>query len=146
MANNAALTQTLANVAIDARVYGPNNVQFDQTLDPTVLASTSILGRVFAVSLPLGEAKLASQLSLGVAPEHPVVGARLYNLTGPVREFGGAILCFVGPPWKTVEWRMVQGEGTLTPFTTYTDELGRASCRLDVTVKAHIVVGVAYVP
>jgi hypothetical protein len=44
---------------------------------------------------------------------------------------------------------MVQGTGTLTPFTTFTDELGRASCRFDPgyhPVRTVVVVGVAYVP
>lgn len=77
------------------------------------------------------------------------VTPRLYNLTGPARAFGGAILCFVGPPWKTVEWRMVQGNGTLTPFMGHTDQDGRAACRFDagpVSTKGRVVVAVVYVP
>ena len=72
--------------------------------------------------------------------------AKVYNLTGPVRQFSGAILCFVGPPWKSVEWRILQGHGTLTPYTTFTDALGRCSCRFDAAgIVERVVVGVAYV-
>lgn len=132
-----------ANAADDCRLH------LTQTLAPMSLFMTSMPGRVFAFDLNLEEAKPTAQITLGDEPEHPVLPAQLFNLTGPVRESGGAILCFVGPPWKTVEWRMVQGTGTLTPYTTYTDEYGRASCRLDVGYynrKTTIVVGVAYVP
>ena len=74
--------------------------------------------------------------------------AELHNLTGKVREGGGALLCFIGPPNRSVEWRILEGEerGELTPFTTYTDGLGRASARLEAGVKGRIVVGVAWVP
>ena len=73
--------------------------------------------------------------------------AALYNLTGKVRDSGGAILCFVGPPHKSVDWRLLQGHGTLTPFTTFTDALGRCSCRFDAAgFVERVVVGAAYVP
>jgi hypothetical protein len=73
--------------------------------------------------------------------------AAVYNLTGKVRDMGGAILCFVGPPNKSLDWRILEGHGTLTPFTTYTDALGRGSCRYDaVGFAEYVVVGVAYVP
>jgi len=69
------------------------------------------------------------------------------NLTGSVRQFGGAILCFQGPPNKSVDWRILEGHGTLTPFTTFTDALGRCSCRYEAAgFVEHVVVGVAYVP
>jgi len=73
--------------------------------------------------------------------------AALYNLTGPVRQFSGAILCFVGPPLKSLDWRILQGHGTLTPYTSHTDELGRCSCRFDSAgIIERVIVGVAYVP
>ena len=76
----------------------------------------------------------------------PVV-PRIYNLTGKVRQFGGAILCFVGPPWKSIDWRIIEGHGTLTPYATFTDALGRCTCRFDSSgIVERVVVGAAYVP
>lgn len=121
----------------------------NQMTDPVALVSTATLGRVVNGSITLGEATLVATTTLGSRPDVIVLSPKLYNLTGPVRDSGGAILCFQGPPWKTVEWRMVQGTGTLTPFTSYTDELGRASCRFDPGYHGYhttVVVGVAYVP
>ena len=72
---------------------------------------------------------------------------KIYNLTGPVRQFSGAILCFVGPPWKSVEWRLIEGHGTLTPYTSFTDAGGRCSCRFDASgIVERVLVAVAYVP
>lgn len=73
--------------------------------------------------------------------------AALYNLTGQIRQFGGAIICFVGPPERSVDWRIVEGTGTLTPFTTVTDAYGRASARFDaIGFMGRVVIGVAFVP
>ena len=73
--------------------------------------------------------------------------AEIFNLTGPVRDTGGAILCFIGPPNKSVSWRLLQGFGTLRPFTDFTDELGRCSCRFDAGgITGTVIIGAAYVP
>jgi hypothetical protein len=146
---NASLDQTLGSVTLDAQALNTNNLSVDQTLQSVALTATGILGRVLTVKDYLGEAKLDAQIALGDKPAVITGPPRIYNLTGPVRDSGGAILCFVGPPWKTVEWRMVQGTGTLTPFTTFTDARGQASCRFDAGYhpkKTLVVVGVAYVP
>lgn len=73
--------------------------------------------------------------------------AAIYNLTGAIRDNGGAILCFVGPPHRSVEWRVLEGAAvSLFPFTTYTDETGRASCRLEaIGFGGSVRIGVAYV-
>jgi hypothetical protein len=73
--------------------------------------------------------------------------AALYNMTGRVRENSGAIISFVGLANKAVEWRIVEGEGTLTPYTTYSDALGRCYCRYDPAgFIGRVVIGAAYVP
>lgn len=146
---NASLTQTLDEVALTGVAWGPDNAALNVPLSPVTISAASIRGRIVATTAYLAGATLSSQATLGTRPDVVVLPARLYNLTGLVRDSGGAILCFQGPPWKSVEWRMVQGQGTLTPFTTYTDELGRASCRFDcgyVGTITRVVVGVAYVP
>lgn len=77
----------------------------------------------------------------------PTPPARLYNLTGPIRGSGGAIICFVGPPHKAIDWRMVQGLGTLTPYTLFTNEHGQCSCRFDSSgIPGRVIIGAAYVP
>jgi len=143
------LDLTLDDVVLQSAILGPRTLKLIQTLDPTVVAATAKVGRVANATLWLGEARTTSLVTLGEKPWPPVQAPALYNLTGPVRDSGGAILCFVGPPWKTVEWRMIQGVGTLTPYTTYTDAFGRASCRFDcgyVPRKSRVIVGVAYIP
>jgi len=143
------LDLTLDDVVLQSAILGPRTLKLTQTLDPSVVAATAKVGRVANATLWLGEATTKSLVTLGDRIYPPVQAPGLYNLTGPVRDGGGAILCFVGPPWKTVEWRLLQGEGTLTPYTTYTDALGRASCRFDcgyVPRKTRVVVAVAYVP
>ena len=72
--------------------------------------------------------------------------AGLYNLTGKIHANGGAILCFVGPPFRTVEWKIVSGAGTVTPFTLYTDAQGRASARFEAAIPGPVVVGVTWIP
>lgn len=73
--------------------------------------------------------------------------AAIYNVTGQVRQTGGAILCFVGPPGKSVVWMLLHGSGTLTPFTTYTDDQSRCSARFDAGGFVETVtIGVAWVP
>lgn len=149
MANVLSLTQTLPETALDASALGPRQLNVTLTLDATVASGAANLGRVTNAKNWLGEAKASASVTLGPPPAVPILPPRIYNLTGPVRDSGGAILCFIGPPWKTVEWRILEGTGTLTPFTTYTDELGRASCRFDAGYHGHrtrVVVGVAYVP
>lgn len=145
---NLSLSET-CGVTLVATALNASRLELFQTLPSVSLTTTAMAGRVLVVKTRTGEARLTFTATLGTEPEHPVLKARLYNLTGPPRDSGGAIICFVGPPGKTVEWRMVQGEGTLTPFQTYTDELGRASCRLDVgyyAKKTVIVVGAAFIP
>jgi hypothetical protein len=120
---------------------------FDQTLDSVELTTTVELGRVASAHLTTAEAQTTVLVELGDPPVLLVLPPRIYNLTGRVRQTSGAILCFVGPPRRSVEWRMLSGMGTLTPFTTYTDDLGRASCRFDAAgIVGPVVVGVAYVP
>lgn len=72
---------------------------------------------------------------------------KLYNLTGKIRDNGGAILCFMGPPHKSVQWHILEGLGHLTPFTSYTDKLGRCSARFDAMgVTGRVMIGVVWVP
>ena len=100
------------------------------------------------VNLGTAQAVMHALVHGGELP--PIVqrqGPRIYNVTGPVRASGGTILCFVGPPHKSVAWRILQGVGTLTPFTTFTDEQGRCSCRFDAAViTGTVVIGAAWVP
>lgn len=146
------LDEELPGVTLESRAFGPGQaavLTLVQTTAPATAVSTSSLGRVARVTAYTAEARLTSAAQLGPRPDYPVLKPALYNLTGPPRSFGGAILCFVGPPFRTIEWRMVQGFGTLTPFTTHTDELGRATCRFDcgsVASRHRVIVGVAYVP
>lgn len=73
--------------------------------------------------------------------------AVIRNVTGPVRQFGGAILCFLGPPRKSIQWNILQGVGTLTPFTTRTDDYGRCSARFDSGgLVETVIIGVTWVP
>ena len=135
------------DVALTAMVAGTRQLSFTQTTDPATMSSTAILGRVLRATNFTAEAKLVSHVTLGEAPFPPREKTAIYNLTGVVRQTGGAILCFIGPPWKTVQWRMVKGHGTLTPFTTFTDELGRCSCRYDAGgIVESVIIGAAYVP
>ena len=73
--------------------------------------------------------------------------ATIINLTGKILEDGSAILCFQGPANRAVDWRILSGTGTLTPFTLFTDAYGRASCKFDAGgIPGAVVVGVAHVP
>lgn len=149
MAAILELDLTLDGVTLQAQILKPRTLSLVQNLDAVVVDATAKVGRVANATIWLGEARTTSLVTLGEKPWPPIQLPALYNLTGLVRDSGGAILCFVGPPWKTVEWRMIQGEGTLTPYTTYTDALGRASCRFDcgyVPRKSRVIVGVAYIP
>lgn len=117
-----------------------------QTLDPVTLEADGSTGLVANFHRQLGKAVLTSDVTLGER-DYSLVNPGLYNLTGQVRDSGGAILCFVGPPNRSLDWRLLEGVGTLTPFTTYTDATGRASCRFDAAgITGHVVIGVAYVP
>jgi hypothetical protein len=57
--------------------------------------------------------------------------ARIASLTGEVRAGGSALLAFLGPPDRSIEWSIVEGGGQLLPITDYTDQYGRASCMYD---------------
>ncbi len=73
--------------------------------------------------------------------------AALYNLTGRVLDNGGAIIVFVGPANRTIDWRLLEGNGTLTPITTFTDALGRCSARYDAAgFTETVLIGAAFVP
>ena len=125
------------------------NAVFNQVCDSVQLTLTANQpkGWVFH-SLQTADARLRFTVTLGEVPSKVHYGEpKLYNLTGPVHALGGAILCFVGPPNKSVDWRLISGDAILTPYTTATDPLGRASCRLDaVGITGRVIVGVAYVP
>lgn len=85
--------------------------------------------------------------NMTVAATATAVPARLYNLTGRITNFGGAIICFIGPPHKSLEWRLLDGNGTITPFTTFTDALGRSACRYDPEgLSGHAVIAAAFIP
>jgi hypothetical protein len=73
--------------------------------------------------------------------------ARLRNLTGAVRPTGGALLVFIGPPDRVVEWTIAMGSGTLTPYTSFTDGHGQALARFDASGSPGLVrVRVTFVP
>jgi hypothetical protein len=75
-----------------------------------------------------------------------VVTPQIFNITGQMLDNGGCILCFIGEPHKTIDWRLLEGHATLTPFTTFTDKLGRCSCRVDAQGFVEtLVIGAAYV-
>ena len=134
-------TSVLAEVFIEA-----SGLELDQTLDDTTIAGVFYREIQFTTIRPLDRVTVAAQLTLGTAPPLPAI-SRIHNLTGKVHDNGGAILCFTGWPNRTVKWSILEGLGTLTPFTTYTDTLGRASARFDAAgVTGRVVVAVAYVP
>jgi len=145
---NVALDQTCA-ATLSGMLVKDRALHFDQTCAPVGLTFTAGLGRVFKFDSSTAEARLTSWVEVGDPPLRPPRKPGLYNLTGRVLDSGGAILSFIGPPWRSVEWRIISGTGTLTPFTAYTDALGRSSCRFDAGWHGHkvvVVVGVAYVP
>jgi hypothetical protein len=147
--HDVSLDVVLDSIGLVVTVAGEADLSFDQIADPVTLEFVTQKGRVMQVESGTAEAKLVATVELGEPPEHPEFLARpkIYNLTGQVRDSGGAILCFVGPPWKTIEWRVLEGHGTVTPFTTFTDKLGRCSCRYDAAgFVEHVVIGAVYVP
>lgn len=144
---NLALDMACESVSLSTTAAGDRQLALTQTCDPTTVSSTASLGRAIRATNATAEAKLVSHVTLGEAPFPPRELPKLYNLTGAVRQTGGAIICFVGPPWKTIQWRMVKGHGTLTPYTTFTDALGRCSCRYDAGgLVESVIIGAAYVP
>lgn len=93
------------------------------------------------MAVTLDDAVLTSLAEVGIS------GGTIYNVTGPVRQDGGAILCFVGPPHKSVVWTVLHGSGTITPVTTYTDARGRCSARFDAgAFVENVTIGVIWVP
>lgn len=147
--HTAALDLTLAPATVQSVVWG---TEYPAVLD-VVLEDASLVARVFhtlsaRMTLSPTAATLVARLHGGVVPPSPLPhGPRIYNVTGPVRASGGTILCFIGPPLKSISWRLVQGVGTLTPFTTFTDAQGRCSCRFDAAgLTGRVVIGAAWVP
>jgi hypothetical protein len=146
--HDLALTATLDNITFVAQAVGWRYVAFNQTCDPVGLVMTSIRGHAVKFEAATASAKMTAHVGLGTPPP-PVYTyiPRIYNVTGQVRQTSGAILCFVGPPNKSVDWRILQGDGTLTPFSTFTDAQGRCSCRFDSAgAVGRVVIGAAYVP
>lgn len=124
---SAVVNQTLADVQLQAMAFQTNRASVVQSTADAQLSAFAISGQ--------GD------------PDRPIQIPRIYNLTGRVRDSGGAILCFIGPPFRTVDWRMEQGHGTLTPYAKSTDALGRCSCRFDaVGFVERVIIGAAYVP
>ena len=141
------LTQTFDDVILDARIVGDRYVSLIQTFAPVTLVATMQAGRAVAFASATAEAKLVATITLGDRPSPIILSPRIYNLTGQIRQTSGAILCFVGPAHRSIDWRLLQGHGTLTPFASFTDELGRCSCRYDAGgFVERVVVGAAYVP
>lgn len=66
----------------------------------------------------------------GLRPRLTVrVGTQVFVMTGDVRQFGSAIICFLGPPYRVIEWSIVEGAGMLVPYTPdVTDQWGRGFC------------------
>lgn len=92
----------------------------------------------FDVELPFFQ-----NFSLMYAPSLPMI----QNLGGTLRQGGSTILCFLGPADRAVEWQVLQGLGTLTPFTKMTDAYGRASCKFQAGMLVEMVkIGVTFVP
>jgi general stress protein CsbA len=143
----SGLFQILEDVSLDATIYKEyTGTEVVVTLDDVTIDATFYKELQLVLVRPLARVTVTSEVVLGVAPPLPP-SSRIYNLTGEIRDNGGAILCFVGLPDRSVEWRIVEGLGTITPFTTYTDTLGRSSARFDAAgFSGRVVVGVAYVP
>lgn len=92
------------------------------------LPSLSVSGRVGEANTLVGRLVLP----LGFRPNGRVRwNAAIYVLTGPARANGCTVFCFVGPPDRVVEWRVLSGSGLLTPYQEYTDTWGRASCKYE---------------
>jgi hypothetical protein len=146
--HDLALTATLDDITFVATAVGWRYVAFNQTCDPVGLVMTSIRGHAVKFEAATAQAYLTAHVALGVPPPAAYTYTpRIYNVTGPVRQTSGAILCFIGPPNKSVDWRILQGDGTLTPFTTFTDAEGRCSCRFDSAgAVERVIIGAAYVP
>ena len=141
------LLQTLDDATLVAVAVRNRHLSLVQTLASVSLVGTMQAGRAVAVAFATGEAKLVATITLGDRPTPIILSPRIYNLTGQIRSNGGAILCFVGPAHRSIDWRLLQGHGTLTPYTTFTNELGQCSCRYDAGGFAeHVIVGAAYVP
>jgi len=146
--HDLALPATLDGITFVAQAVGWRYVAFNQTCDPVGLVMTSIRGHAVKFEAATAQAHMTAHVGLGEPP--PAVETnipRIYNVTGQVRQTGGAILCFVGPPNKSIDWRILQGDGTLTPYTSFTDAEGRCSCRFDSAGRVErVVIGAAYVP
>lgn len=144
---DAVLNQILPDVTVASFMEHATTANLVQTLDDVTVVSTAFRPITATLSWMIGLPTLVAIAELGDEPTLPAGGPRIYNLTGQVRDSGGAILCFVGPPNRTIDWRLLEGHGTLTPFTTFTDKLGRCSCRYDAAgFVERVVIGAAYVP
>lgn len=148
------LTQTLDDATLFASIFGiSRSAVVDQTLDNVGLTAVAFQTNQARVDQHTAEVRLSAHLVADLppgtpgAPGTPFIEERIYNLTGTVTDRGGAILVFTGPIFKSVEWRLISGHGTLTPFTTFTDEKGQCSCRFDAAgFVEQVIVGVAFVP
>lgn len=148
---SASLDGTTADATLQALAWGTENAAvLDLIVEDAGLAARVVPIRTAQMRLTTGAAILTSTAHRGTAPVLPpqlTGGAQIYNVTGPVHATGGTILCFIGPPDRSVEWRLLQGQGTLTPFTTFTDAQGRCSCRFDAAgITGRVVIGAAWVP
>jgi hypothetical protein len=141
------LYEILGDVSLDAEIFKESSgADVILTLEDVTVDAVFFKELQLILLRPLARVIVTSAAVLGVAPPRPPT-SRIYNLTGEIRDNGGAILCFTGLPNRSVEWRIVEGLGTITPFTTYTDALGRSSARFDASGFAgRVVIGVAYVP
>lgn len=114
---------TLPLLLVDGAIQRSGGLVGDVTL-PFV----SVEGRVGVCNTLVGRVKLA----LGMQSRGRIRSkAAIYALTGAVRANGCTIFCFVGPPDRSVEWRVLAGSGWLYPYQDYTDEWGRASCKYE---------------
>jgi len=147
--HTASVSLTLDPATLHSIAWG---TEYGAIVD-VVLDDATLFARIFQttsarMNLGTNNATLTAHLHGGEVPLlAPRQGPRIYNVTGPVRATGGTILCFIGPPNKSIDWRILQGHGTLTPFTTFTDEQGRCSCRFDAAgITGKVVIGAAWVP
>lgn len=138
-----AVSLPLPVVAAEATTT-PNVGQLAVSLPLPVVAmdaSAPTSGGELAVSLPLpvvaAKAKHAQPATLIISLPMLSVSAsvrvrgRVVSITGKVRAGGSAILAFLGPPDRSVEWGLSEGGGLLLPITDYTDQYGRAMAKYD---------------
>lgn len=67
--------------------------------------------------------------------------------TGQPRANGGTLVVFRGIPYRSLEWEIVSGSGTLLPLSNATDFSGFAYCRYNPGAFVGVVeIGAIYVP